>query len=92
MQGTLTPYPLRRLPRFPNVIFAASSEGGVKAQVKISENICNIPENGIIMLTMPWNVNFSKKAAKQHEKMPKAIQAAVALLMTEMRGFGTGAR
>jgi len=40
------------------------------------------------MLIMPWNVNFSKKAAKQHEKMPRAIQAAVALLMTEMRSLG----
>jgi len=37
---------------------------------------------------MPWSVSFSKKAAKQNEKLPKAVQDAVALLMVEIRKVG----
>lgn len=37
---------------------------------------------------MLWVVRFSKKAAKQCEKLPAAIQGAAALLMAEMRNAG----
>lgn len=37
---------------------------------------------------MAWEVNLTNKAAKQFVKLPKVVQDAVALLITELRKAG----
>lgn len=37
---------------------------------------------------MTWTVNFSKKGAKQFKALPRVVQSAVALLITEIKSCG----